>query len=307
MDPAALGLDRLDPWEAAGRSMPEVRDKLFDSDWRGTLLVGPATVDTKARETLPLLGFHSFDTPEPEGEVFDPFAVVSASCLETGEVLATTVAMLRDEEPATGGPPKAPSTVVKQFHFDLRDRLPELAWARGTWLVTIHLAERTSNRIVVRLEAEDDPPAPPARKVTPPPGGPGELPSYKVDPFSVPAPAGVGIVLQGPDERAPSTLKGGLRLPVGANDVARPGCGDPSAVAVLPVTLLFTGRHEAGAWAVPLGVPSYEPLATPGALTEAAFALDLTRTAGVPGVPQGYTLWALSGDVLSRPLVLTPR
>jgi hypothetical protein len=304
MDAAALGLEGLDPWEAAGRSMPEVRDKLFDSPWRGILLVGPATVDTKRRETLPFLGFNSFDTPEPEGEIFDPFAIVSASCLETGEVLATTVRLLRDEQDKTGGPPKGPSTVVKQLHFDLRDRLPELTWARGTWVVTIHLGERTSNRVVVRLEGEEEAPALPARKVTPLPGGPGELPSYKVDPFSVPAPAGLGLVLQAPPGPAP-TLKGAFRLPVGRADVARPGCGDPSAVAVLPITLLFNGRHEAGTTVLPLGVPSYEPLATPGAETDGAFACDLARTSGTPRAPQAYTVWALSGDVLSRPLVLT--
>lgn len=314
MDTAALGIDAIDPWTARGRSLPEVRDRFYDTGALGLAIHAPPVVVLAERGELPLIGFHAFTTPEPAGEVFDPFAVLSVARLDTGEVLAAPVAVLRDEDDLSDLPPKPPSTVVAQFDLDVRERLPELSWTPGAFVCRVHLGARCSNRITVRLEGEEDGPPLPARAVWPRAdhADPSALPRYRVDPVSLPPPRSGGLALALPQAEveagARCVLRGSFRLPVAPGDRARAECGDRSASAVLPISLLVVGRERPGPTVIALGVPSYEPTAVSAGETTGAFTLDLSTLPGFPRAPQAYTIWALSREALSEPvaLVVTP-
>lgn len=299
------------------------------SEFEGLILDGPKHAPLRQRPDVPLVAIRGASLRENSAIDLEARGVLVASLLEDHETLASKAfrqpnKSSRHNKLSAPEPPEDPTSLpdghaVKLFHFVLSDQIPEVAARSGNWATTLLLFDRRSNQVLTRVEAR------PGRKAQA--TGPGADPSrrpphvdvvnqaYHAGPDS-PALAGkpsialasVNTIAQAPGKAW--LLRGSFLLPALARDLAstRPGHegGDEKTVAMLPVTIVLTGDHDATPILVPLHVPIALPLEGEQGQQHARgyFAVDLLALAGDQLVPQSYAVWAISRQHMSEPIVV---
>ena len=332
-------------WDDSADIEATLVDRFEETDFLGLLIDGPESVRVDEHETVPLLGLRASSIRDNMALSLQRRAVVVSTHLEGHETLAAT-AFRQPDEPKRPSRPRDPNTLpkgrtVKAFSLSLTDRLPGFPWKPGTWKTTVLLYDQRSNSVVTRLEElpSQDPAVRDFLAAQRRPGFPAAISPpfdleaanpYRPRPDSPAVPAEPGIVLATDrvavlGARRSCVLRGSFRLPLLTRDLARPlpgapgsetarqafadgwvDIGDPSALAVVPITLLLTGDKNAEPILIPLQVPVYGPLQAEdnGQMAGGHFAIDLFRV--VPdGLPiQSYAVWAQSRGILSAPVLL---
>jgi hypothetical protein len=228
------------------------------------------------------------------------------------------------DKPADSGP-TSNVEVLQPFTINLRERLDELPWRTGSYLVDVIFGNELSNRAKFDLApgeaAEKDPAiAEYIAKQKAAWNGPKDLlprhsanslyPNYRKTETSLPIPTSKGILLA--PERvsvyrpgAHSILRGSFRLIVPAafyshNDLAKT---PDLPTAVVPITLVITGNLMTGPFVIPLRVATYDPVNPVASEMNATgqFEINFFDLPATSKVPQTYTIWAYSGDVRSDP------
>lgn len=308
-------------WADPLASQVEVSLDLVRSKALGVLLDGPGRVDLTARGSLPIVvgqvaTYADFDRADAARH-----GVLSAVEVDSGQAYA---APLQDQEMAPAGPagqatPSKKGIGAQLWFAQARTRLG-LPWSAGRWLLTVHVGDRASGRLEVRLErpaapedaaavaellveerrrrlqawpeaalrGEDDPAAPP------PPEEPGV--ALELDRVIVLRPG------------APVAARVAFRLPAGPQDRPLDGAevlGAPGARAVLPVTLLVVGTELVEPRLYPLRLPSLDDPAASDGVVAGRAVVDLRRLPGFVGKPQTYHAWALAGEQLAGPATFT--
>lgn len=265
----------IDIWKSMGRSLPDQRQELRSSGFKGVLLIGPAKYGLDAHPTFPLMGFRVFSALESFGVDFDWSAMLVVVRLESQEVFAGRLCFVRDDYEY-----KVPSTkpsdalVASQFFVnDVSERLPEFTLRAGTYLSVVLLNDYASNRVRTQVSlgavTERDPavvefleshrrpegamaPIYPSQRMIVSQAGQGsELsPSYRVQKGSPPLPEELGIAMRVErvvvyEERTRCMLRGSFRLPVlRRNIVPRAASG---GAASSPVPAVDVGDSKATA------------------------------------------------------------
>lgn len=332
MSPGPLGLDDADYFADVRRREPDQLKELLAAEFRGLLLDGPTAVPLAERQVLPLAGWFALTQRQLDLGTVDERALLVASCLDDGQVLADTA--LRPEKapvrrPGADRPPKGrrgvnpdASVSLSMFDLDARERLRGLRWAPATWSFWLLLRDIVSDPVRVRLDgapanspppAQDAPPWP--APMWPPQTDALDAPARYREVEGAPAPPGApGIALEVERALVPTepgarwSLRAGWRLPVRPADRVPEPKPDgppppfaPEVRAVVPITLVITGARGAGPWRVPLRVPCLD---LAGDVGTGQLELDLLRVRGAPRAPgETYFIYAVAGEVLAGPAV----
>lgn len=264
----------VDVWKDAKRSLPDVRERLRASGFRGVHLVGPAPFAISEHDSLPLMGFRIFSTTESFGIDFEGSAILVVVRPESNEVFAARAYSLR-EDYAFAPPATKPreAIVASQFAVDLRQRFPKLPWTPGTYLSTVLFEQQHSNRVRTHIVAAGEK----ASEEAPKPRG-----ADATIALEVPAVIGSG-------ERATTIIRGQLRQAV------KKGRRAPT----LPVALVIIGqKHQE-----PIIARRPVPLSAgkKAGTWEGSFEIDLGKLETGPLLEQTYFVWALSGEAFGGP------
>ena len=293
------------------------------------LLDGPKRAQLRQRHDVPLVAIRGVSLRENSTISLEERGVLVTSRLEGDETVASRAFRQpnksrqpnkrSDPEPQEDPASLPEGRAVNLFHFVLSDQIPEVASHSGTWSTVLLLFDKRSNQVVTQVDAK------PGRKSQT--AGQSAQSSriqarihaanhpYRARPDSPALPVDRSIVLASANtiEQAPGRawlMRGSFLLPALDHDVVgeRPGhdVGDEATLAVLPVTIVLTGDHDATPILVPLHVPIYRPLeGTQGQpLARGHFAVDLLALVGDQLAPQTYAVWAMSRQHVSEPIVV---
>jgi hypothetical protein len=317
--PDPLGLTDADYWSNPTGTLDPVFDRISSEELNGVLIGAPGSVALDTRATLPVVAYRGGSYFDVRSLEFTRHAVLVAVDVERNLVRVADAVEIDDplgSPPFAGPVPKG--YTASPYLIDARGRL-NLPWEPGTYLFSIIMRERVSNRVRVSLgkspqgfkdEAVEKFIAArrrqyPPGEVSPPSGDP--LPCYQPQPESPPIPLKNGIALKIErvlllEKDAKWILHGAFRLPalpheiVPAPEVRNPDL-PPVPAAIIRIALLVTGA-DTGRWSLlQLRVPSYDPGFT------GYFSLDLMQQAPhLTSTPQTYFFYALSGQVLEGPV-----
>jgi hypothetical protein len=306
-----LGLSDVDLWGDLDEARSRVVDRLFDDDVAGLRLQAPGEVPLGTRQRLPLVIGYALPLRELATMDLDNTAVAVAVEARSGRVRA---GLARKPVESSPGPQSDPGDgeSLGMLATDLRERL-RLPWEPATWLVTVLLRDRASNRARVELTpaggSYEDPAvaallataaaeraAPAVWPAEADGAADGALPSYRESSLTPPLPGAPGIALRARDrvvvlrDGARAVLGGSLRVTPLAHELRgeRP---------VVDVTLVITGSGDATPFVARLGVPCDGDASS----VTGRFALDLLALAGLPRSPQTLFVHAFHGDVMSGP------
>jgi hypothetical protein len=315
----------LDLRNLTEESLRKVGQILRKEEKKGIWLVSrtPLAID-RDRDTE-ILGFDYYSTQDRGRRYLSESGVVVATRVESRETFAALINEPKEPVDPAAKPdtrPIPPSVSLQRFEIPLNERLPDLPWRAGTYLVDVMLDTETSNRWEFKLSAgaaaEKDPAVAayieaqraatgPPKEMRPAPSG-NKYPNYQKTAGSLDIPATNGITLSAdrvsvykPDGH--SILKGSFRLPVPAG-FYRAGSGDNgAATAAVPITLVMTGNILTGPFVSALFVPSYDKIDRTAAesVVTGQFEVDLFALEETSKVPQTYTIWAYSGAIRSAP------
>lgn len=327
------GLDLQHP---TGQALNKVGALLREGDKKGLWLAAHSPLGIDQDTDATVFGFDFFSTRERGSRFFNQNAVVIATRVESRETFANLVVepVEKDPDKPKAEPDNTPGPDIQllmRFTIPLRERLENLPWRAGTYLVDVLFDDLVSNRVQFKLTAglaaEKDPAIAEfiekqraaeggPKELRPAPSGNRKAPTYEKTDESLEIPAAAGIALSAErvsvyKEDARSVLRGSFRLPVPAA-FYRPGAaGSGAATAAVPITLVLIGNLMPGPFVVPLLVASYDAVdrkAAESTLT-GQFEIDLFALPETSKVPQTYTIWAYSGAVRSTPVkaaVVTP-
>lgn len=308
---APLGLTDADLWGDLDAARDGVVDRLFDDDVAGLRIQAPGEVPLGTRQRLPLVIGYVLPLRELATLDLDNAAVAIAVEARSGRVRA---GLARKPVESSPGPQSDPGDgeSLGVLAADLRERL-RLPWEPATWLVTVLVRDRASNRARVELTpapgSHEDPGAAaslaaataarPAPAVWPPEAAgavEGALPSYRESSLTPPIPGSPGIDLRARDrvvvlrDGARAVLAGSLRVTPLVHELRgeRP---------VVEVTLVIIGSGDATPFVARLGVRCDGDASS----VTGRFALDLLALAGMPRSPQTLFVRAFHGDVMSGP------
>lgn len=314
-----LGLTDHELFGLSDERRGELAKTLMDTDVFGLRLIAPAVVDLKGGGTVPVVIGELATLKDLASFHVSDRAILTAVDLETGAVYVDFAFSQEDvaPRPKLGDAPISDGSGSLILDLDARERL-DLRWAETTYLLTLLMLDKVSNRVKVRLgvgsgfrdeevakflAAERARVGPP--EVSPPPGE--GLPSYAKLPESPEVPKDQGIVLA--IERVvlvPGTwpLYGSFRLPLPRDRVvpqARRVAGGPEAV--IAITLVITGSEDAVPIVETLHIPVADPVDPSNPQTEVTgyFALDLLSLADPS--PQTCFVYAFSGEALAGPIL----
>jgi hypothetical protein len=319
---AAPGKQGVLGWSDAqfGSTSTRLEEKALEpfetSELDGLLLDGPRRASLRQGRGVPLVVIRGSSLRENATIDLEERGVLVTSRLEDDETLASRVFRTPDKSrqpdkllPTEAPPP--PSEIpeghaVKLYRFVLTDQIPEIASRSGTWQTTLLLFDRRSNPVVTRIEAKPERKGKVARGSRP---RPLDISVCRPRPDS-PAFAGTpSIVLASPNKVETTWLvRGSFLLPTLARDLT-----DSSDItkAILPVTLILTGDHDATPILVPLRIPVERPLegtseegTSEARLARGHFAVDLRRILGDQLSPQSYAVWAVSRQLVSQAVVV---
>lgn len=271
--PGPLGLKDAEFWDDPRRTEDEVQDRLLDEGFLGVVIDAPSRVPLARREDLPVCGVRATTLRENRGLSIPAATVATASCLETHEVRADLAFLQKSrlEAPAASDDDPGEGVTIGNFETDLRKRLG-VPWRPGTWVVTLLVRERASNRVTIKLEgagggAFKDPAAaavlaaqrrpryPQPISPAPAPGEP--LPSFRARPDSPPVPEQPGLALlverlvrDGDDAQV--ILRGSFRLPALERELVKPADpADAAALEPLDPAARAQALREGAAWQDP--------------------------------------------------------
>jgi hypothetical protein len=311
------GLDLQNPTEAA---LKKAGSLLQSAEKKGIWLVAPSPLAIDENKDSTIFGFDYFSTRQRGQRYFRKSAVIVGTRVESRETFAQLAFEPKEKDPAKAKESSEDDRasdidVLLRFNVRLRDRLEDLPWRAGTYIVDVLFDTETSNRARFKLTsgaaADKDPAvatfieaqkttAGAPRKVQPAQGQP--YPNYHKNEKSLAIPAENDISLEAervaiykPDGH--SVLKGSFRLPVPA------AFNQADGTTVVPITLVITGNLMTGPFVSPLFIPTIDkidPKATESVVT-GQFEIDLFALKETSKVPQTYTIWAYSGDVRSAP------
>lgn len=290
------GLDLLNPRPEA---LQKVNALLRKEDKKGIWLAAPSPLGIDKDRDVTITGFDFYSTEKRGRKYLSESGIVVATRVESRETFAALIE--EQKEPADPDTPPdtrpiPPSESIQRFQIPLRERLPDLPWRAGTYIVDVILEPEVSNRakfqLTSGLAAEKDPAiAEYIEQQRAASAGPQA--AYPADPRpakSLEIPATNGLTLDAdrvsvyrPDSKA--LLRGSFRV--------------PSAPGPVPITLVMVGNIMPGPFVVPLRIPTER---TPGAPVQTGtFEVDLFALKETSKVPQTYTIWAYHGDLRSAP------
>ncbi|HEU0124301.1 MAG TPA: hypothetical protein VFQ91_27470 [Bryobacteraceae bacterium] len=314
------GLDLHQPTEEA---LSRTGSLLKAAGKKGIWLAAPSPIGIDSALDIDITGFDVFGTREREGRYFRKTAVIVGTRVESRETFAELLFEPKEKRPKRPNPPAAQEQdqddddpppnleMVSRFSVALRSRLKQMPWRTGTYLVDVLFDDDVSNRAQFELTAGKAASKDPAvaafieaqKTAT---GEPKEIypadGNYEKTDKSLEIPAAEGIAIAAervavyrPDEK--NILRGSYRLPVPAAFYA-------GETATVPITLVITGNLKAGAFVVPLLIPTKDKVTAGEAVSTVTgvFEIDLFAIDRVPKVPQTYTIRAYSGAVRSEPL-----
>jgi hypothetical protein len=343
MSQGFLGLSDDDFWTSPASTFDAVVAQLYEENFQGISLDGPAVVRMDLRDSLPLAGVRIASTRDAHLINLKWCACMLVVRLETNEVFAAPAFTVKGERPAQPSEAMlkefAWETEAQRFVTEVRRQCEDLPWLPGTYAITLVLLDIRSNSILTRLvrqEVKDEAVAAflESRRT----------PSYP-EPVWPPRAAKRGAPIEGhaaPDipphpgirlaaERvvlastgAQCIVRGSCKLEVlkreivkkvppegeGAAINAGANVGDADATAVVPITLVLVAESERDPRLVRLRVPMYTPI-NPGEsrpIVEGVFNVDLLSIPELFPTPftgtTTYFAWALCGELISEPVCL---
>lgn len=306
-------------------ALENVESILKRDEKKGIWLAAASPLGIDTDRDASILVFDYYSTSERGNRYLSESGVLVGTRVESRETFAALIVEPKPpadgyEDPA-GDVPLPDMTLVQRYRIPLRERLEQLPWRAGTYLVDILFDPVISNRAEFKLTAgaaaaKDEEVAAfiEARKSArgkaaepyPAPSG-GKYPNYSRGEKAIAIPEAEGIVLEAervavyePDSH--SVLKGSFRLSVPSMFYKNPEGG--AATAVVPITLVITGNIMTGPFVVPLRIPAedkVDPEAAESVMT-GQFEIDLFGLEETSKVPQTYTIWAYSGTHRSEPV-----
>ena len=324
-----LGWSDAKFWAESAELDDKAIERFEDSRLDGLLLDGPKRALLRQHRGAPLVAIRGASLRENSTISLEERGVLVTSRLEGDETLASRAYRQptksrqpnkrSDPEPEEDPASLPEGRAVHLFHFVLTDQIPEVASHSGTWSTVLLLFDKRSNPVVTEVEAK------PGRK-SQTAGQSAELSRihariqaadhpYRARPDSPALTGNQSIVLASGNKIEQASgrvwlLRGSFLLPALPHDVVGelPGhdVGDATTRAVLPVTIVLTGDHDATPILVPLHVPIDRPLegAQGQQLARGHFAVDLLALVGDHLAPQTYAVWAMSRQQVSEPIVV---
>lgn len=326
------GFDARKPTEAGADKVATI---LRTQDRKGIWLAVPSPLGIDMASDASVLVFDYYDTAVRGRRYLNESGVIIATRIESRETRAALIEELKPQAGSSGAGDSEPlgkMNLLQQMSIPLRQRLPNLTWRKGTYIIDVMLDAQMSNRarIVLNagLAAERDPAVAEfierqtavssgPRDIRPAPSAAGGLPIYRKTDRSLPVPNDLNISLSAervsvyrPDAR--NVLRGSYRLAV-PSALYRSTTGIPGEVtAVVAITLVITGNLMTGPFVAPLRVPTYDLIdaSKPESVVTGHFEIDLFALPETSKVPQTYRILAYSGEVRSAPAisaVVTPQ
>jgi len=324
-----LSLRNDEFWGDYTRTTDEVLERLGERDFLGLVIDAPTRVVIDTRASAPVVGW--WIRTFREDRLLDAASqtVICAVDLATNELRAG-LALDTGKTPAEPPPPSeedpGEGKLMEMIEADARRQIG-LPWRPGRHAVTFLLQDKVSNTVTLHLVDSTGEPAPasppiplPAPRVSPPTSD-APWPRYERTPESPPLPDAVGVNLACREvtvvgDAAPCLLRGSFRLsalahernrPPGPEEGAAPAGYDPSATAVVGITLVLTGSDAVGPFVLPLRVPAYTPYDPEGGDTTVTgyFALDLLRMPAMPRSAMTYFAYAFRGEMVAGPMPVT--
>jgi hypothetical protein len=317
-----------------GKTEIDAGRKLLQSGkQKGIWILAPETMALDHDDEVQVLGWDYYDAKPRGYRYINSSGVVVATRIESRETVAALVTW--PKEPADSKPSAPPEPIVEDyenlitFRLLLRDRLPDLPWRAGTYLIDVLLDGQESNRIQFQLtpglSVERDPAiaeyierqrgtAVGPKTLIPPMVEGRPYPNYRKTPASPMVPQDIGIKLVAErvtvyTPEAQNILRGSFRLPIPAGFYRAGDHNSPTAA--VPITLVITGNDLVGPFVVPLRTATYDPIdeKSPESIVTGFFAVDLFALPETSKVVQTYSIWAYSGAVRSERVlaaVITP-
>jgi hypothetical protein len=322
-----------DPAAPKEAELQAAGDLLDDGEAKGIWILAPEKVGIDQAADVTILGWDCFNTEARARRYLGLSGVVVATRVESRETFGGGLSV--DKEPGVSeakpadDEPLPDVDVLLPFRFGLRERVPDLPWRAGTYIVDVILDTEVSNRLRFQVTpgkaAERDPAiaefiekqrmsASGVTDLRPAMVDGAKLPNYRKTAESLPLPDGVGISLSVDrvsvyKKGAENVLRGSFRLPVPA---AYYRGGDGAApTASVPITLVVTGNDLSGPFVAPLRVATFDTINKNAeeSVVTGNFEVDLFALPELSKVVQTYWIRAYSGEVRSELVtaaVITP-
>ena len=308
-----------------------VSEALQESESRGLWIFGAKSLALDEDSEATICGWDYYDLATHGLRYVRTSGSVVLTRVESRETFAAPIAQLKTPMPSEGldseedEPEMLEGDNLITFRFGLRDRLPELPWRSGTYLVDVAMDGEMSNRLKIAITpgkaAERDPAIAAyieeqkGRSAGPldffPPLAEPATPEFRPS-LEIPWVDGISLKVNRVSvytREARNVLQGSFRLKLPAGFYRNAEAGGPTGT--VPITLVITGNDRVGPFVAPLRVPTYDPIEEDTAVTEVTgrFAVDLFALKQTAKLVQTYTIWAYSGAVRSEPVlnaIITP-
>jgi hypothetical protein len=295
---------------------PEVGKRLIRNGFQGLFLSGPETVDLHKYSKFPVVTVRVEEAMEASRRLFKEFALITAINLDDGVLHAgffveqKFVKVKRDLDQD----PPPPGKVADAASVDLFARISVPKYT-GEYLVTAILLDRASNRIRVKVGESDELKNEATFRKTIDRNRKLGKPRIRVEGEASignggaipPLPHEVGIELNAylspvpGNARPEARLRVAFRLPKGRSESSSK---NEEAVAGVPITVLATGSRVSApfVWSLEhVDVNRNSSIDRPSNL--GAFDVRLSDLGGLEG-NQTYAIYAFSGEVMSKPVLL---
>src|SRR5258705_3722654 len=148
MNTGPLGLQHAEFWSDPYKNRDEVYQRLSEEDFLGLMIDAPAQVNIEECQTLPVIGCRSASMWQAQSANLSRYALICALETRTGRLLAGRAQTPRNfsEVPPDNESEPGEGVIMSLFDLDLRERLPELPWEPGGYLLTLILQDQASNR-----------------------------------------------------------------------------------------------------------------------------------------------------------------
>jgi hypothetical protein len=312
-----FGLNGSEYWVDPWKNLSAIAWDTLVNRTEGLTIDAPDFVPLEERKTIPLLAFQSGNTEDLARAPFEKLAVVALVNVDANRVLASRLP--RPTQPPPPAAPASPGFAGVEYDVPLTE-LFNLPWERGTWVATVFIRDRASNRVTIRLgnspSGYHDPEVErflEAQRAKQPPRAPfppvGDAALRYAGSVAPPDTLGMAlgverVVVATPDAQV--WLDIGFRLPVAKTDVLPPpaqslGANMKPATARAVITLLVFGSDSNVPRVVPLVLPSFDAVtgAPDAPVAVGRCSVDLAKLAGLALEPQTYFVYAFSGELMA--------
>ena len=322
-----LGLQDEEFWTDPFKNQGAVFDETVSELKSALIIDGPAVVELGRRDSIPVPVLYSASLKDALTLPLQKAAILTAVRLEDRDVLVGFAVDRSRPRPSTpqGAALDEDTFVGDTVLTDLRARLG--IDKPGTYLVTVLLRDRVSNRVRISVSPSSSTYvdvevekvlrglAPPPKPISPAPGAP--VPSYDQLPNSPPIPEQPGIALAA--ERvfleqpgAQAIVAGSFRVKALPRELSRrpepgaeptPGQRLPTAIVPLRLVVLTSDSADYGPYLLSISAPSYDPVPEDASNPEVTgyFAVDLFSLAGLKPGPFTCFVYAFLGEWMAGP------